>query len=375
MFLKLLEKLSIYEDGAPVFGGDVEETLREVALADFVWQKDHPVAALVHATTATAHAFGSVRALYDLGLLVACEPPADGEVVVHSARARLLLRMVAVWNRTTPIPDDESEDDAIWRELLEDHEQLYVENVALEIKQAVEADVDHDVDRAACENPMEAHCASCGDSMPSANVWLFKGYCHACTAGAAVLNQKALDAARQLLGECDVDSVTGCDNEPRLDISPEALRSEAQWMREIHQAEVAPRMVTMAPGPAVALERAAATIEALATDLGAEQEAHAHAAEDVCDPHACSTVDFLNDDLAAALARAELAEAALTTLTEAAEWVAGLISDTGLEVSVDEGEGDREYTAGDMARRLREAIGREPTVTALADDPPKEVAP
>jgi len=40
-------------------------------------------------------------------------------------------------------------------------------------------------------------CASCGDLMTAGAANIFEGYCHACTAGAALLNRKALDREKE----------------------------------------------------------------------------------------------------------------------------------------------------------------------------------
>ena len=126
MFKALLKKIATeYKAGETYFGGDVEEDLCH-SLAGV---EIEPGMCRVPVSRA-----GYIHALYDLGVIEALPAPAEGEVRIHTDRARLLLRMVAVWTRALPQIGDESEEDALWRELLEDYEQHSVENVALENK-------------------------------------------------------------------------------------------------------------------------------------------------------------------------------------------------------------------------------------------------
>jgi len=118
MFKALLKKIATeYKADQTYFGGNVEKDLAHSFPFDDIIPRR-----------------GMVQALYDLGIIKALPAPAEGEVRVHADRARLLLRMVAVWTRALPQIGDESEEDALWRELLEDYEQHSVENVALENK-------------------------------------------------------------------------------------------------------------------------------------------------------------------------------------------------------------------------------------------------
>ena len=118
MFKEILKKLATkYKADQTYCGGNVEKDLAHSFPFDDIIPRR-----------------GMVQALYDLGIIKALPAPAEGEVRVHADRARLLLRMVAVWTRALPQIGDESEEDALWRELLEDYEQHSVENVALENK-------------------------------------------------------------------------------------------------------------------------------------------------------------------------------------------------------------------------------------------------
>lgn len=75
MFLKLLQKLiDEYAGQASYMGGDLEEDL----------------AGLFHDGEGVLR-WGMFQALYDLGVLVALEPPADGEVTVDVKLAKEIL--------------------------------------------------------------------------------------------------------------------------------------------------------------------------------------------------------------------------------------------------------------------------------------------
>jgi len=78
-------------------GGDVEEGLRNAGTEGFKPVEGQPLLTIIRATKVTARAYGSVRALYDLGLIEALPAPAEGEVRVHGGRAQQLLRLVELW--------------------------------------------------------------------------------------------------------------------------------------------------------------------------------------------------------------------------------------------------------------------------------------
>jgi len=84
MFRKLLQKLVDEYAGQPTYmGGDLEEDLVKAVF-------DQPSdAAFVGERT-----IGYVRALYDLGVLVALPAPADGKVKVDVQFAKKILRIV-----------------------------------------------------------------------------------------------------------------------------------------------------------------------------------------------------------------------------------------------------------------------------------------
>lgn len=78
MFLKLLKKLvDEYADQPSYMGGDLEEDLARSLPFDVIVPRR-----------------GMMQALYDLGVLVALEPPYDGEVAVNTRLASALLRVV-----------------------------------------------------------------------------------------------------------------------------------------------------------------------------------------------------------------------------------------------------------------------------------------
>jgi len=79
-------------------GGDVEEDLRNAGTAGFKRVEGQPLTTVIRATAVTARAYGSVRALYDLGLIEALPAPAEGSVRVHGERAKQLLRLVELWH-------------------------------------------------------------------------------------------------------------------------------------------------------------------------------------------------------------------------------------------------------------------------------------
>ncbi|MFA4974861.1 MAG: hypothetical protein WC683_19845, partial [bacterium] len=71
-----------------------------------------------------------------------------------------------------------------------------------------------------------APCASCGQFMPAAAREIFKGYCHACTAGAAVLNQKALDNARRFSNAREADFEREVDQRKKAEDAVELLEKK-----------------------------------------------------------------------------------------------------------------------------------------------------
>jgi hypothetical protein len=88
MFLKLLKKLvDEYKADQTYFGGDVEEDL-----INFIYSicDERKYNKEIHGPLA----LGYIRALYDLGVLVALPAPAEGEVEVDAALAQRLLDMV-----------------------------------------------------------------------------------------------------------------------------------------------------------------------------------------------------------------------------------------------------------------------------------------
>lgn len=99
LFLTVLEKLIAW-DGQH-FGGDVENDLIDVVYDGCA---ERGVDEEVHGPLA----LGYIRALYALGLITACAPPADGEVGVHADRVRALLALVTGWRppEAPPSPED-----------------------------------------------------------------------------------------------------------------------------------------------------------------------------------------------------------------------------------------------------------------------------
>ncbi|MCK9355597.1 MAG: hypothetical protein M0R22_00380 [Dehalococcoidia bacterium] len=89
MFCKLLQKLvAEYGGQMSYMGGDVDRDLVDALVYKFADQRD------VESNRHTKHALGYIRVLYDLGVLVALESPADGEVKVDVALAQKILRIV-----------------------------------------------------------------------------------------------------------------------------------------------------------------------------------------------------------------------------------------------------------------------------------------
>lgn len=101
MLVTLLARL-VEWNGVHV-GGDVEEDLRNVGTAGFKRVEGQPLTTVIRATAVTARAYGSVRALYDLGLIEALPAPAEGSVRVHGERAKQLLRLVELWREGAEI--------------------------------------------------------------------------------------------------------------------------------------------------------------------------------------------------------------------------------------------------------------------------------
>jgi len=69
-------------------------------------------------------------------------------------------------------------------------------------------------------------CTSCGKLIVESSVPIYKGYCHACTAGAAVLNQKALDNARRLSDAREVDFEREVDQRKKAEDAVELLEKK-----------------------------------------------------------------------------------------------------------------------------------------------------
>lgn len=90
MFLKLLKKLATeYKAGETYFGGDVEADLTSPETLGMQFSESRRYFGILG---------GMTQALYDLGVLVALPAPADGEVYVHTNRAKQLFTLVELWS-------------------------------------------------------------------------------------------------------------------------------------------------------------------------------------------------------------------------------------------------------------------------------------
>lgn len=99
LFVEVLEAL-VEWDGSHM-GGDVEEDLARVEKESFKrrFRRDRTSAAGEAAELAWTSAVA--RFCYDLRLMEALPPPADGEVVVYGDRAKQLLALVEQWGEDT----------------------------------------------------------------------------------------------------------------------------------------------------------------------------------------------------------------------------------------------------------------------------------
>lgn len=84
MFLKMLEKLADEYNGQPSYmGGDLEADILGGAMG---------LVLLPGGAGVTSHR-AYIRALYDLGVLTALEPPGEGKVAVNTWLARKILEL------------------------------------------------------------------------------------------------------------------------------------------------------------------------------------------------------------------------------------------------------------------------------------------